>query len=100
MVFNASVTSAINVVSSRLFPGKSNLVMDQAAADPDQPDGSAIALPPDLELRADLCAQTGKLAARWITSKAKTTFAIGSYARLAKAMLSSWLGRRATTHKG
>lgn len=33
--------------------------------DPDQPDGSAIALPPDPELRADLCAPTWKLTARY-----------------------------------
>jgi len=34
------------------------------ALDPDQPDGSAIALPPDPELRADLCAPTWKLTQR------------------------------------
>src|SRR6476661_8501015 len=33
------------------------------ALDPDQPDGSAIALPPDPELRADLCSPTWKLGA-------------------------------------
>jgi len=36
------------------------------ALDPDQPDGSAIALPPDPELRADLCTPTWKLTARGI----------------------------------
>jgi hypothetical protein len=42
------------------------------ALDPDQPDGSSIALPPDPELRADLCAPTWKLGARAFCSKAKT----------------------------
>jgi hypothetical protein len=42
------------------------------ALDPDQPDGSAIALPPDPELRADLCAPTWKLGARGIVLEAKT----------------------------
>jgi hypothetical protein len=42
------------------------------ALDPDQPDGSAIALPPDPELRADLCAPTWKLALEGLCSKAKT----------------------------
>jgi hypothetical protein len=42
------------------------------ALDPDQPDGSAIALPPDPELRADLCAPTWKLGAVGYCSKAKT----------------------------
>src|SRR4051812_13855711 len=41
------------------------------ALDPDQPDGSAIALPPDPELRADLCAPTWKLGTRFCL-KAKT----------------------------
>src|SRR3954452_5254930 len=41
------------------------------ALDPDQPDGSAIALPPDPELRADLCAPTWKLGARGILLESK-----------------------------
>ena len=41
------------------------------ALDPDQPDGSAIALPPDPELRADLCAPTWKLTARGILLESK-----------------------------
>jgi len=41
------------------------------ALDPDQPDGSAIALPPDPELRADLCAPTWKLGARGIVLESK-----------------------------
>jgi hypothetical protein len=36
------------------------------ALDPDQPDGSAVALPPDPELRADLSTPTWKLTARGI----------------------------------
>jgi hypothetical protein len=39
--------------------------------DPDQPDGSPIALPPDPELRADLCAPTWKLTARGILLESK-----------------------------
>ncbi len=39
--------------------------------DPDQPDGSAIALPPDPELRADLCAPTWKLTARGMLLESK-----------------------------
>jgi hypothetical protein len=39
--------------------------------DPDQPDGSAIALPPDPELRADLCALTWSLKARGILLESK-----------------------------
>jgi len=42
------------------------------ALDPDQPDGSAIALPPDPELRADLCPPTWKLGAVGYCSKEKT----------------------------
>jgi hypothetical protein len=42
------------------------------ALDPDQPDGSAIALPADPELRADLCAPTWKLTARGILLESKT----------------------------
>ena len=41
------------------------------ALDPDQPDGSAIALPPDPELRADLCVPTWKLGARGILLESK-----------------------------
>ena len=41
------------------------------ALDPDQPDGSAIALPPDPELRTDLCAPTWKLGARGILLESK-----------------------------
>ena len=41
------------------------------ALDPDQPDGSAIALPPDPELRADLCSPTWKLGARGIQLESK-----------------------------
>src|SRR3954454_3476485 len=41
------------------------------ALDPDQPDGSAIALRPDPELRADLCAPTWKLSARGILLESK-----------------------------
>src|SRR4026209_1442241 len=41
------------------------------ALDPDQPDGSAIALPPDPELRADICAPTWKLSARGILLESK-----------------------------
>ena len=41
------------------------------ALDPDQPDGSAIALPPDPELRADLCAPAWKLGARGILLESK-----------------------------
>ena len=41
------------------------------ALDPDQPDGSAIALPADPELRADLCAPTWKLSARGILLESK-----------------------------
>jgi len=41
------------------------------ALDPDQPDGSAIALPPDPDLRADLCATTWKLSARGILLESK-----------------------------
>ena len=41
------------------------------ALDPDQPDGSSIALPPDPELRADLCAPTWKLGARGILVESK-----------------------------
>ena len=41
------------------------------ALDPDQPDGSAIALPPDPELRADLCAPAWKLTHAGSCSKAK-----------------------------
>ena len=41
------------------------------ALDPDQPDGSAIALPADPELRADLCAPTWKLTARGILLESK-----------------------------
>jgi hypothetical protein len=41
------------------------------ALDPDQPDGSVIALPPDPELRADLCAPTWKLSARGILLESK-----------------------------
>jgi len=41
------------------------------ALDPDQPDGSAIALPPDPELRADLCAPTWKLSVRGILLESK-----------------------------
>jgi len=41
------------------------------ALDPDQPDGSAIALPPDPELRADLCAPTWKPGARGIVLESK-----------------------------
>jgi len=41
------------------------------ALDPDQPDGSAIALPPDPELRANLCAPTWKLGARGILLESK-----------------------------
>src|SRR3954451_9682835 len=41
------------------------------ALDPDQPDGSAIALPPDPELRADLCAPTWKLTSRGILLESK-----------------------------
>jgi hypothetical protein len=41
------------------------------ALDPDQPDGSAIALPPDPELRADLCTPTWKLTARGILLESK-----------------------------
>jgi hypothetical protein len=41
------------------------------ALDPDQPDGSAIALPPDPELRADLCTPTWKLMARGILLESK-----------------------------
>jgi hypothetical protein len=37
----------------------------------DQPDGSAIALPPDPELRADLCAPTWKLGTRGILLESK-----------------------------
>jgi hypothetical protein len=59
------------------------------ALDPDQPDGSAIALPPDPELRADLCAPTWKLTARGILL-VKTTSGRGWAARLARAMQSSW----------
>jgi hypothetical protein len=38
---------------------------------PDQPDGSAIALPPDPELRAGLCTPTSKLTARGILIESK-----------------------------
>src|SRR3954454_17002668 len=41
------------------------------ALDPDQPDGSAIALRPDPELRADLCTPTWKLTARGILLESK-----------------------------
>jgi hypothetical protein len=41
------------------------------ALDPDQPDGSAIALPPDPELGADLCTPTWKLTARGIALESK-----------------------------
>jgi hypothetical protein len=41
------------------------------ALDPDQPDGSAIALPPDPELRADLCTPSWKLTARGILLESK-----------------------------
>jgi len=41
------------------------------ALDPDQPDGSAIALPPDPELRANLCAPPWKLGARGILLESK-----------------------------
>src|SRR5437588_12720638 len=41
------------------------------ALDPDQPDGSAVALPPDPELRADLCTPTWKLTARGILLESK-----------------------------
>ena len=42
------------------------------ALDPDQPDGSAIALPPDPELRADLCAPAWKLTQRGILLESKS----------------------------
>jgi hypothetical protein len=41
------------------------------ALDPDQPDGSAIALPPDPELKADLCAPTWKLGVHGILLESK-----------------------------
>ena len=41
------------------------------ALDPDQPDGATIALPPDPELRADLCTPTWKLTAREILLESK-----------------------------
>jgi hypothetical protein len=41
------------------------------ALDPDQPDGATIALPPDPELRADLCTPTWKLTARGIQLESK-----------------------------
>ena len=41
------------------------------ALDPDEPDGSAIALPPDPELRADLCTPTWKLTSRGILLESK-----------------------------
>ena len=41
------------------------------ALDPDQPDGATIALPPDPELRADLCTPTWKLMARGILLESK-----------------------------
>jgi len=47
------------------------MVKFREALDPDQPDGSAIALPPDPDLRADLCATTWKLSARGILLESK-----------------------------
>ena len=41
------------------------------ALDPDQPDGATIALPPNAELRADLCTPTWKLTARGILLESK-----------------------------
>jgi hypothetical protein len=72
------------------------------ALDPDQPDGSAIALPPDPELRADLCAPTWKLGARGILLESKDgSSGFGNLRqRLGRSpvrvMPLSWLGRKAT----
>src|SRR3954454_5375874 len=41
------------------------------ALDPDQPDGATISLPPDPELRADLCTPTWKLTPRGILLESK-----------------------------
>ena len=63
--------------------------------DPDQPDGSVIALPPDPELRADLCAPTWKLTARGVLLESKDDIRKRLGRRPVKAMPWSWHGRRA-----
>jgi hypothetical protein len=58
-------------VQSGELPDLTSDIVDNPQIDSDQPDGSAIALPPDPELRADLCAPTWKLGARGILLESK-----------------------------
>jgi hypothetical protein len=72
--FNASIESLLKTKDGQLaFANRRAEAWwkFREALDPDQPDGSAIALPPDPELRADLCSPTWKLTARGILLESK-----------------------------
>jgi hypothetical protein len=72
------------------------------ALDPDQPDGSAIALPPDPELSADLCTPTWKLTARGILLEGKEEIRkrLGRSPGKGDAVVMAWSeGNKAAMHR-
>jgi hypothetical protein len=72
------------------------------ALDPDQPDGATIALPPDPELRADLCTPTWKLTARGILLESKEDIRkrLGRSPGKGDAVVMAWSeGNKAAMHR-